>query len=171
MAHVISLEVTSGNFYLLYIKKSKIGTSVIEFIIQARANKSLENRLEAINLLLYGLIYAEDYVTQFLDKFVVNILYNLEVRTKEDQVIADKTCQIFYYLGVYCPYTSYMPLIKSALKSEISDKEDYPKYALIALTHLLEGFFETVVKEEGLKARKVVYLINLIVLTYLVIYR
>jgi len=113
-----------------------------------------ENRLEAINLLLFGLIYAEDYTTQFLDKFVINILHNLNIRNKDDQIIADKTCQIFHYIGVFCHSKAFLPLISSALKGEFLDNDDAPKFALTALFHLLTGFFETVIKEDGLKGRK-----------------
>lgn len=53
------------SFCQLFIKKLKIGNLVININLTNLIIYK-ENRLEAINLLLYGLIYAEDYVTQFL---------------------------------------------------------------------------------------------------------
>lgn len=46
----------------------------------------------------------------------MNILFNLNVKNKEDAIIAEKTSKIFHYIGLYCNYTSYYPIILAALK-------------------------------------------------------
>jgi len=46
----------------------------------------------------------------------VNILHNFNTKNKEDKIISEKTSQIFYYIGVYCSYKSYLPIIMAVLR-------------------------------------------------------
>jgi len=86
----------------------------------------------------------------------VNLLHNFKVRTKDDEKIYEKLSQIFFYLGIYCSPDAYMPLLKSALKGELSDNEELPKFTLHAIHHLLRGCFEVTSKELGIDHKRVI---------------
>lgn len=43
----------------------------------------LETRVRSANLFLMGVIYSEDYMTQFLDHFIPNLIWHCIPRSKE----------------------------------------------------------------------------------------
>lgn len=46
-----------------------------------------ENRLRAANLMLMGVIYSEDYMTQFLDQFIPNTITAIEYKDNDSKII------------------------------------------------------------------------------------
>lgn len=58
-------------------------------------------------------------MTSHLNKFIPNFITSLRVLSPEDMFITKKVEQLFYYLGVFCPYSSYIHIIKSGIAGEL----------------------------------------------------
>jgi hypothetical protein len=113
-----------------------------------------ENRIHSANLLLVSLIYCEDFIAQYIDKFFVNLLQALTVKDKEDKLIYDVICRILFYLGAFCSYKSFYPIITAALKGELTDVTDIVDNVFVALPHLIKGYFEVTTPDVGISQKK-----------------
>lgn len=70
------------------------------------------------NLLLYSIIYAEDFMVQFMDEMLVG-MYRV-VLQKDNKVLMKNIPASFRYLGRYCmPYT-YEKLVIPAISNELA---------------------------------------------------
>ncbi len=62
--------------------------------------------------------YAEDYMTQFVDNFIPNLIMVTVPRdgtnigsSKMDEIVASNVCETFKLLGRYVPWQSFWPII------------------------------------------------------------
>jgi hypothetical protein len=76
------------------------------------------NRLRCSQLLLYSTMYAEDYMTQFLDDLLVAIYRN--IIDKENVIIYDNVSLTVKLLGRYCKPLGYQELLISAIRNEVA---------------------------------------------------
>jgi len=81
---------------------------------------NLETRIRSSNLFLMGVVFSEDYMIQFLDKFVPNLIRHVVAKQPEEVVVATNVSQCFRLIGRFCPPSSYLPLITSGLSGEYS---------------------------------------------------
>lgn len=105
---------------------------------------NFENRVRAAKLSLMGVIYTENYMTNHLDKFIPPFITALGSTSKEDTEVCKVANQIFYYLGRYCEYSSYIHIIKAALKGECVEHPEFVKCSFKALAGLTQGNLECV---------------------------
>ena len=77
-----------------------------------------ENVERTSNLLLYSIIYAEDFMVQFMDEMLVG-MYKVVLKTT-NKVLMRNIPGSFRYLGRYCmPYT-YEKLVIPAISNELA---------------------------------------------------
>ena len=50
---------------------------------------SLDNRVRSSKLFLVNIIYAEDYMTQFLDHIIRNLIWHSVAKNKDENIIAE----------------------------------------------------------------------------------
>jgi hypothetical protein len=76
----------------------------------------LENRQRAAHLLLWLLVYTEDYITQFLDHLLLS-LYKA-ILEKEDMVLKEKLEIWAKLIGRYCSAETFKPFLFSTIWGE-----------------------------------------------------
>lgn len=105
-------------------------------------------------MIIYGAIYTENYLTQYLDDMIPQLLASVIPHEKEDVPCCRKIERMFYYIGRYCEQSTYLHIMKSALEGKLVQNEEFIKASLKALTRLFEGSLEAVPQEEGLCHKK-----------------
>jgi hypothetical protein len=125
---------------------------------------SFENRIRAVRLMLFGTIFTENYMTQYLDVMLPHLLSSILPLQPEDKPVADIVYKIVAYLGRYCEVSAYLHIMASALKGELIQNEDFLRASLRGLAALISGAFEAVPEGTGLchKKEQVYLLISLI---------
>jgi hypothetical protein len=86
-----------------------------------------ENRLRAANLMLLGVLYSEDYMTQFLDQFIPNTITAIECREGDSKLIMESTLKVkrtYQLLGRFCDFSAYMPIVFSGVRVIIFPQDD-----------------------------------------------
>lgn len=76
------------------------------------------SRARSCYLLMYSLIYSEEFMVQYTDNLFV-ALYK-SVLVKDDKVVVKTIPMIFKFLGLYCTPKHYQKLLISAIKNEIA---------------------------------------------------
>ena len=100
-----------------------------------------ENAERASHLLLFSIIYAEEFMTQFLDQLLV-AMYKV-VNNKENKAIRKNIPLAFKLLGRYCMPYSYEQLVMTAIKNELASHYPYTQAgALKAFGYLFTGAIE-----------------------------
>ena len=82
-----------------------------------------ENAERASNLLLYSLIYSEDYIVQHMDEMLVK-MYKV-ILQKDNKVLMKNMPLCFRFLGRYCMPISYEKLIIPAISNELASCFSY----------------------------------------------
>ena len=125
---------------------------------------NIHNRTRAAHLLVYGIIFTENYMTQYLDIMIPQLLPNILPLEIQDQLVCSLVEKCFFYLGRYCDVSAYLHVITSAIKGEMVRNEHFLQAALRGLTKLVEGCFDAVPKGTGLchKREQVGALLSLI---------
>lgn len=79
-----------------------------------------ENRLRSAHLLLYAIIYSEDYLTQFLDNFLLALyraLLSDDTADPKSKALRLRVEECTYYLGRYCAPKTYSVFVLPALRN------------------------------------------------------
>jgi hypothetical protein len=99
------------------------------------------SRERASFLVLFSIIYCEEWMTQFMDNLLV-ALYKVVLEKSTKQVRSNIELSL-KFLGRYCSPKSYQQLLMSALKNELASFYSYTQPgALKALGFLFEGSCE-----------------------------
>lgn len=107
----------------------------------------VENRARASHLMLMSIIYAEEFIVQFLDNLLVS-LYRVALEPL-DKTLKKNVPLIMRYLGRYCPPKSYQELIISAIKNELASFYSYTQAgSLRSFGYIFEGSVELMSKPE-----------------------
>lgn len=69
--------------------------------------------------MLFGVIFTEQYMTQYLDVMLPHLLSSAIPITSEDRAVADLICRTLHFIGRYCEVSSYVHIMGSALKGEL----------------------------------------------------
>ena len=77
-----------------------------------------ENAERTSNLLLFSIIYSEDFMVQFMDEMLVK-MYKV-VLSKTNKVLMKNLPMSFKFLGRYCMPSSYEKLIIPAISNELA---------------------------------------------------
>lgn len=77
-----------------------------------------ENAERTSNLLLYSIIYSEDYMTQFMDEMLV-AMYRTTL-SKTNKVLMRNMPRCFRFLGRYCMPNTFEKLILPAIGNELA---------------------------------------------------
>lgn len=72
----------------------------------------------------------------------------------EEQAVAMKIKECFFYIGRYCDFTTYLPIIKSGLKGEFYNNQDYIRCSFESLAQLVKGSLEAIPSGEGLGKKR-----------------
>jgi len=100
-----------------------------------------ENAERTSNLLLYSIIYSEDYMVQFMDEMLVK-MYKV-VLSKTNKVLMKNLPKSFHFLGRYCLPSHYEKLILPAISNELSSCFGYTQAgALKGFGFLFRGGIE-----------------------------
>lgn len=100
-----------------------------------------ENKERASNLLLYSVVYVEDFMTQFLDNALV-ALYK-SVLEKENKTVSKNIRESLKLIGRYCVPDSFRELIISAIKNELASFYPYTQSGAIkSFGYLFTGTVE-----------------------------
>jgi hypothetical protein len=91
-----------------------------------------------------GTIYTENYMTTHLDKLLPPFISIIISPNKEDAEICHIVNQMFYYLGRFCEFSSYIDIIKASIKGECIQQPEFIKCTFKALARLTEGNLECV---------------------------
>jgi hypothetical protein len=83
----------------------------------------VESRERSSFLVLYSIIYAEEFMTQFMDNLLVS-LYKV-VLEKDNKIVMKNVPIILKMLGRYCLPKHYSTLVVSALKNELASFYSY----------------------------------------------
>lgn len=102
---------------------------------------NFDNRIRAARLMVFGTIYTENYMTQYLDVMLPHLLSSIIPIHPEDKPVSDVIYKIVRYLGRYCEVTAYLHIITSALKGELIQNEDFLRASLRGLAALINGAF------------------------------
>ncbi|KAM3145249.1 hypothetical protein pb186bvf_002577 [Paramecium bursaria] len=122
-----------------------------------------ESRTRASKLIIYGVIYSEEYMTQFLDNFVPNMITAIKyAQTQNNQKILLNLGKVFYYIGRYCEPKSYLLMIFQSLRGNYIRDENYMKCAIVALNNLCQGAFSTSLDGLGEKIKMFEQIIELL---------
>ena len=98
-------------------------------------------------MVLYSIIYSEDYMTQFLDNLLV-CLYKV-VLDKSNKLIKRNIELSIRMIGRYCSPKSYQTLIMSAIKNELASFYSYRQAGAVRTFGILfEGATELINKTE-----------------------
>jgi hypothetical protein len=77
-----------------------------------------ENKGRSASLLLCCVVYAEDYMTQYLDHFLIS-LYKA-ILDKTNKVVMEKVPLILQLIGRFCDPTAYHKVLCMAMKNELA---------------------------------------------------
>jgi hypothetical protein len=114
----------------------------------------MENRSRACNLAVYGALFTENYLTQYLDDMIPHLLTAVIPHSNEEKACCEKIEQMFYYIGRYCELPSYVHIMKSSLEGKMVQNEEYIKATLKGLMQIAKGSLEAVPLDEGLCHKK-----------------
>lgn len=103
------------------------------------------SRERSSNLILFSVIYSEDYMVQFLDNLLVS-LYKV-ILEKENKTIMTNIPRVLTLLGRYCMPSHYRSLVMDAIKNELASFYSYTQAGSIkALGYLFAGSCELIHK-------------------------
>lgn len=101
------------------------------------------SRERSSNLILFSIIYSEDYMVQFLDNLLVS-LYKV-VLEKENKIIMTNVPKALTLLGRYCLPSQYRSLVMDAIRNELASFYSYTQAgSLRSLGYLFEGSCELI---------------------------
>ena len=108
-----------------------------------------ENAERTSNLLLYSIIYSEDYMTQFMDEMLV-AMYRT-ILSKTNKVLMKNLPLCFKLLGRYCMPSTYEKLILPAIGNELASCFAYTQAgALKGFGFLFRGAIELLPESQHL---------------------
>lgn len=108
-----------------------------------------ENAERASHLLLFSIVYSEDFMTQFMDEMLV-ALYKVVLNTT-NKVIMKRVSLSFRMLGRYCPPAAYEDLLTSAIKNELASYFPFTQAgSLKAFGYLFSGAIELIPDSQNL---------------------
>lgn len=81
------------------------------------------SRERSSNLILFSIIYSEDYMVQFMDNLLVS-LYKV-ILEKENKIIMKNIPIVLTLLGRYCMPSHYRSLVMDAIKNELASFYSY----------------------------------------------
>ncbi|EAS03936.2 kinase domain protein (macronuclear) [Tetrahymena thermophila SB210] len=113
-------------------------------------DNNLSARIRAANLMRISVIYCEDYMTQFLDDVIRSLVWQLVSDKAEEKVICQKIQESFFYIGRFCDFNTYLPIIKSGLSGEFYQNEDYVRCSFEGLAQLVKGSLEAIPNGQGI---------------------
>ncbi|EGR31275.1 protein kinase domain protein [Ichthyophthirius multifiliis] len=120
-------------------------------------DSNLSSRIRAAQLLRISIIYCENYITQFLDELLRIIIWQTVLSKPEEQIISQLVQDTFFFIGRYCDFNTYLPIIKSGLKGEFFQNQDYTKCSFQCLAQTVKGSLEAIPQNYGLgKKRKLI---------------
>lgn len=100
-----------------------------------------ENAERVSHLLLFSIIYCEDFMTQYMDEMLVAMYKN--ILNKNNKVISGNVSKSFKLLGRYCPTQSYESLLILAIKNDLASYYPYTQTgSLKAFGYLFHGAVE-----------------------------
>ena len=100
-----------------------------------------ENACRASHLLVYSIVYAEEFMTQFLDKLLVS-MYKV-VNSNDNKILSKNIPLSFKLLGRYCMPYSYEQLVLTAIKNELASHYPFTQAgSLRAFGYLFRGAIE-----------------------------
>lgn len=82
-----------------------------------------ENAERTSNLLLFSIIYSEDFMVQFMDEMLVK-MYKV-VLSKSNKVLMKNLPESFRFLGRYCMPSTYEKMIIPAISNELASCFSY----------------------------------------------
>ena len=107
-----------------------------------------ENAERTSNLLLFSIIYSEDYMVQFMDEMLVGMYKT--VLTKTNKVLMKNLPLSFRFLGRYCMPSSYEKLLLPAIGNELASCFSYTQAgALRGFGFLFRGSTELLPASEN----------------------
>lgn len=83
----------------------------------------MASRERSSYLILFSVIYSEDYMTQFLDNLLVSF-YKV-ILEKENKIIMKNVPYVLTLLGRYCMPAAYRSLVMSAIRNELASFYTY----------------------------------------------
>lgn len=104
--------------------------------------------------MLYGTIFTEQYMTQYLDVMIPHLLSSAVATLPEDESVSKIIRRILHLIGRYCEVSAYSHIMTSALKGELIQNEEFLKAAMKGLTQLVHGAFEAIPQGTGLCHKK-----------------
>ena len=66
--------------------------------------------------MLYGVIFTENYMTQYLNEILPNLFSSSMAYREEDKPIAELILRTLHLIGRYCEVSAYIHILQSALK-------------------------------------------------------
>ena len=114
--------------------------------------------------MLYGVIYTEQYMTQYLDVMLPHLFSSCVALQPEDEPVAVLICRTLHLLGRYCEVSAYEHILASALKGELVQSDHFLKGVLKGMTQMVNGIFEDVPMVTGLchKTKEIDALLRLV---------
>lgn len=102
------------------------------------------------------LIYAEEYVVEYLDVLIPQLLKIFSTGDQEEFAKETKesigTC--LSLIGRFCSFKSFNTLIEKYLNFEISQNEEMLINALIGYKHIISGYLEALPENDGFQHKK-----------------
>lgn len=107
-----------------------------------------ENAERTSNLLLYSVIYSEDFMVQYMDEMLVG-MYKV-VLTKTNKILMKNLPLTFRFLGRYCMPSTYIKLIIPAISNELNSCFSYTQAGAIrGFGFLFRGAVELLPESEN----------------------
>ena len=69
--------------------------------------------------MVYGVIFTENYMTQYLDVMLPHLFSSAIATQPEDEPVAALIRRTLHLIGRYCSVSAYEHIIASALKGEL----------------------------------------------------
>ena len=66
--------------------------------------------------MLYGVIFTEHYMTQYLNDMLPNLFSSCIAYREEDKVVSKLILRTLHFIGRYCEVSAYIHILQSALR-------------------------------------------------------
>ena len=109
-----------------------------------------ENAERTSNLLLFSIIYSEDYMVQYMDEMLVK-MYKV-VLSKTNKTLMRNLPLSFKFLGRYCQPVNYEKLLMPAISNELASCFSYTQAGAVkGFGYLFSGGMELLPASEHLQ--------------------
>lgn len=76
--------------------------------------------------------------------------------------MADNISKTFELIGRFCPWSTYLPIIQSGLKGELSQNDEYIKCSVQALACLVKGNLEALPEGKPFLEKKLNFVLSVV---------